>query len=560
MGLSIHDRHLAWRYVSPVVGLAICLVAVTTHAQEPSALLKERAKKLDQMALSLEEVDKHEESSSGNRTGDERRSSQQSELRFKFLNCAAGLANSDKDGMLLFPIQVSGFSSAIDGSGGAPKRTRGSDYQSVKVTLAGIADPKPKAKIDLPKLSHGSTFNAEQLARDEIIRRIRWYFPEADIEGRQRFNEKRLTLKNETKENLRVWVKYRTLERQEKGFEWVWKPGDKSASSTLELTIEPGKSAYVEGEDKSPIVASRVRFWAETESGEQYDEHKSEELWLVDENPQLDGDRAYYDEKHQTYTYTFKPKTGSRKFTERVVDLQNTTDEPLTVQLRYHFFSAGKLVWRTSEFELGPGQTLAPRGDDGLRVRASRLYVKATTDNRRYEKYAEKPLWMVEETSGQRAYMAEGIGKYQLIFTPAGEGAGTNLATVKRGGVKVMSGTTELGVLEQKEAVAVVDKRPGWVKVRKGDGDSAIAGWVKDTDVDVQANEAGATPASRARRSLTTNFTGVNVQVGATVLGALERGRAYEVLEERAGWYRVEFPASGSGRHGWVKAQQVQVK
>jgi hypothetical protein len=479
----------------------------------------------------------------------------------RFLVCVAGLANENKDGVLLFPLQASGFSSTVDSAEpGLPKRESGSDFQKVKITLAGILQDRPKAKIDVPELRHGSKFDAVQLARDEIIQRIRWYFPEAEIEGKQRFNVKRFAIKNDTKEPVTVWLHYRHKDRNEKGYEWVWKPGEPHAGEPLQLIIMPGETETVIDGDEQPIETSRVQIWAESESGDRWDEHRDDSLWLTEENPQLDGDRAYYAEKLATYQHVIRPHTGKRRFTERVVELQNATDEPLAVTLRYHTQTGGQFLWRTAEYDLNPGQRIAPRDLAGMRVRASRMHVTGLTGNRRYEKYSEEPLWLVDEVDGRRAYQAEAIGQFQFVFTPTGESAAGGSARVKVASTSIMSGTQAIGTLRQNTAVEVLDRRPGWVLIRAGTGAAALTGWVREGDLELSNAGAPPPPAEAARKTLTITAASANVQVGTTVIARLDRGDAYPVLEQRSGWCRIEFSLDGSTRQGWVDSRYGQLQ
>src|SRR5271170_7777665 len=67
-----------------------------------------------------------------------------------------------------------------------------------------------------------------------------------------------LTVKNDTKEKLTVFVYYRTKTEQA---EWIWLPGGPESAKPLAYTLAPGQEAILRDKGK-PIMASRVRFWA----------------------------------------------------------------------------------------------------------------------------------------------------------------------------------------------------------------------------------------------------------------------------------------------------------
>lgn len=539
------------------------LVATCSFAQDLTERDKERVSRLDEMARSLEKVKVDKVRASGNQQSEDRRFSDRSELHIRFLVCVAGLANKNQDGLLIFPLQVSGFKSAISASGGGKAdRKSGADYQQVKVSLTGIRADKPKAKIDLPELRHGSSYNAVQLARDEIIERIRWFFPDAEIEGRQKFDVKRFAVRNETKEPIAVWLHYRKKVRKENHFGWEWTPSEPDRGDPIELALAPGKTEVVAIDNSSPIEGSHVQFWVESESGELWEEHRHEPLSLVAPNPELDGERAYYAERPQTHEFVVRPHSGKIAFTERVLELENATDESLDVSLQYYTSNGGKLQWRTAAYTLPPKNRFTPRDDRGMRLRASQMRVTGKTQNRRYHRHAKDPLWLVEEVDGRRAYLAEKVGTYQFVFTPTGESGGTSAqAQVSVASTRVMSGSTPIATLSRGANVEIRDRRPGWLLVRVPQGKSTATGWVRDTDIDAAATvKTPAPPAERSSKTFTVTASAANVQVGSAAIARLARGDRHLVLEERGGWARIEVMISGQARQGWVDLRYGQVR
>src|SRR5688572_1801947 len=115
--------------------LSLC---AASFAQDPADLDKDRVARLEQLAKSLESVVIDRVQSSGDRVVEGRRASRQSELHVRFLVCVSSLENGGKDGVLLFPLQASGFTSVIDPRKDTPEQKTGADFQKVKVTLEGL--------------------------------------------------------------------------------------------------------------------------------------------------------------------------------------------------------------------------------------------------------------------------------------------------------------------------------------------------------------------------------------------------------------------------------------
>jgi hypothetical protein len=110
-------------------------------------------------------------------------------------------------------------------------------------------------------------------------------------------NRRYLKVKNDTGEKLTVWVRYRTQTVRD---EWKWYPAGDEA---LCYELAPGQETYLSHEGWR-VNASRVRIWAQTASGEQMDEYKDKDLWLVPEEDD-DGEHTYLAAHLEDFTFTF---------------------------------------------------------------------------------------------------------------------------------------------------------------------------------------------------------------------------------------------------------------
>jgi hypothetical protein len=311
-----------------------------------------------------------------------------------------------------------------------------------RVTIKGLLDSetRPVATITVPKLVHDSVFPGEQLVRDRIQALLEFHLPEVEIEGNRRFFEKKLAIRNRTSEPVTVWLQRRTRVKIGKQPGWQWLPGAPASTDSTRITVGPGERKFlgenltislpsisvsngipkVESKERSvtvPFTASRVRMWAESKSGERWTEHAQRDLWLVKPNAEMEGKRGYRAEKIMAFTYSLNPQSGRRIFNERLVQLTNKTNEPLTVELSYEG-SRGTQTrwWRIAPLQLEPGQTVSPRNPQGLRIRASKLQFIARGENQLYESYRDKPLHTVREVDGRRVYHANKIGLFEHAF------------------------------------------------------------------------------------------------------------------------------------------------
>jgi hypothetical protein len=111
-----------------------------------------------------------------------------------------------------------------------------------------------------------------------------------------------LRVKNETGQTLTFFVRYRTLNVRD---EWKWYPESQTGEDqAVRFELEPGAEADLEHEGFQ-INASRVRIWGELEDGQEIDDYKDQDLWLV---PEIHGDdeHCYYADEMETFTFTFE--------------------------------------------------------------------------------------------------------------------------------------------------------------------------------------------------------------------------------------------------------------
>ncbi len=546
-------------------------------SQELSAKDQSRVTRLKQLSDALQAVKIDLKQSSGDRSQDGRRYSNSSELHMRFLTAAADLSENKQDGICTFPVQVSGFSSNISSAQGVSDQKTGSDLQRAKITLVGmIGQPKPKAKVDLAGLQHGSSFPADQIARDRIHDLIRQYFPEAEIDGKQRFFEKELVVHNETDEAIRVWVYGRSWDKspdQKEGGElgrtedevknetsdvaWRWLPGEPGSARPIELRIAAGQTEKVVYRG-SPLAANRVLIWAEGESGERWWDHKREPLWLVEPNPKLNGERTYHAEQVASYTHSIKSRPGPRLLTERMLQMKNDTSEPLEVKLRYRTNSGNGFAWQETTFSLGPHETLQPTDGAGSRIRASRVQFVAESEHRKYTRYGAQPLWLVEETNGRRAYKADKIGEFLYTFQPAAQTT-ADLATVTASDAPIMSGRETLAVAGKNQKLKVLGTQGDWVKVEFDQNGTKKVGFVKKQNMALGGDTLQPAP-ERTEQKLQVTADRVEVKLGSATITELKRGDSYRVLEQKGQWYKIEVVVDSIPRMGWVQESAISVK
>ena len=124
----------------------------------------------------------------------------------------------------------------------------------------------------------------------------------ADVDGQPPIKQNRryLSVKNATQDKLVVYVQYDTWVNRKN--DWQWFPREPEEGEAVAYALEPGQTMALEHE-KWPVNARRVRIWARSESGEDFNEYRNRDLWLVE--LQKDGERYYMAPKGEIFTFTF---------------------------------------------------------------------------------------------------------------------------------------------------------------------------------------------------------------------------------------------------------------
>ncbi len=350
------------------------------------------------------------------------------ELHVVFEQCVSG-SSGDGHGAIGLIVRCSGFQVQINSRSGQSDRDRGSAVVTATISLenlVGESADRPTAKIEVEVFHDSSGMDAPTLVRHKLQELLERHLPEVELGGRRKIYEKQLAIENPTDEPLAVWV---IAEHGRKGAvspKWVWQPNLPGTADGHRFVIpahttSPVTLRYEQSDARppreGPLKARRVRIWAESECGLTWPAYRSQDLWLVEENPSLLGERAYDAEETQTRVYRFEPKRGSRVFTERLLKFRNETAEPLSIKYRLRINVDGVPTWKTMrQITLAPGQSLAPTSDDGLRLRASQLQVSAAGTDLRFDKDNQQPLWLVQERNGARVYRAGKMGDFVYAF------------------------------------------------------------------------------------------------------------------------------------------------
>ena len=576
--------NLLMRYMAIVKnGLLIVYLAFLLHSLSALGLCQDklssadedRLKRLEQLADALQRVKVDQESSTGDRTADGRRFSKSSKLNMRFLIAVADLTENKKDAICAFPVQVSGFTSEIDSSKKVDNQKTGADMQRAEVKISGlIGKAKPKVTIQLPPLNHGSQFPADQIARDKIHDLVRFYFPEAEIDGMQRFFEKEIQIQNTTKESIKVWVFGRSWTKKnpsktsgttskspadkdatesfEAAMDWAWVPGNPETSKPIEIQLAAGQSKKVMFEDQA-LTANRILVWGESETGERWTKHKSDPIWTIEPDPKDSNKRTYHANKMGLYTYKIESQPGPKLLTERLLEMKNETDKPIDVTMRYRTQTDQGFVWKNSQFTVPAKQTLRPTDSSGAYIRSSRIEFVGKSENRQYLKYQSNPLWLVEDAAGRRAYKAEKMGLYRYTFQSA-----TQAANVAVDSADVKIGTKTIATVKRNDKFEVLATEKDWAQVAVNVNGQKQNGWIKKSNLNFEKEDV-AGPPDTSRKSLNITTDDAELKQGTTTLTRLKRGESYKVLEQDGKWLRIEVMVDGNPIHGWVQESKVKV-
>lgn len=370
---------------------------------------------------------------------------QTSELRFRFDN-AVGASRGKGNGTVGLTVGASGYRSRVSyREKDKADRDYSSDVKGASIEFAAVVPQdsrdlkkdevqgKPKARIRVEPIKDASGMNATRLAHIEIQRLVERHLPEVEIEGPKMHYVSQLAVHNRTKEPIKVWVQRRSRRYDGQKLVWEWTPAEPGSRDAHRFKLEPGQkevlevvtgyshhvseTSEVELASTEPLTASRVRIWAESESGERWMQYKTKDRWLVKRDPKLREARGYFADKVRTYTHVIEPKSGGRIYSERLVQLTNKTAEPLKVNLRYRTNEGGETSWRSLDsFEIPPGGRGFPSTSEGMKVRASRIRFTAQSEHFYFGKHKNKSLYLVEETDDRRIYFADKIGHFEHVF------------------------------------------------------------------------------------------------------------------------------------------------
>jgi hypothetical protein len=422
--------HLRAKAVTSTVLKCLAIALATfatrsTHAQSDDPMLNQpREVRFAWLVEALQQV-RISHKSGHNQTNDQGfRNRKHSQINIAFLDAVASREEGDRSGLIQFPVQVVGVFYQFNSRGAdTPTQKSGADFQTVVIRLAALFTntSSPKVRVEIPPLNQASDYDAVQLTRDKIIELIQWYLPECDIEGIRKFYEKSILVKNDTDEPISVHAQVLTRQRTSAGFQWNWLPAQPGYGRSMQLLIPARSSRQLMDRTEQFVHASCIRIWAESDSGAHWNEWQSKDLWLVPENSQLNGERAYYSKSMASYTYVVPDKFSPTIFTERLVTLRNDTSEKLTGNMRIRVRVNGNPTWLTvGQFMLDPGQTFTPRREDGLRVRASQIQINAIGNHLQFSRDSIQPRWLIDEVNGIRAYRADKIGDFFYAFGSVG--------------------------------------------------------------------------------------------------------------------------------------------
>ena len=431
----MHNTTHAMRF-----GLAwlFCLVGIPTgsYGQQHQA---DSAKKFDAMVKSVHGKKITREPKPIRKKGSAYIYNVFTELHIEFLFGPSQVINN-VDAVSIFPVKVSGFKKVHDTRvSSKPKITRGNDTEFVRLTVKDLLadNAKPKATIRDFKVDHGTEFEVEQMIRDEIIEAVRWYLPHVEVEGRQKFWQKKLRIENQTNDKMYVFVYYRSKRQTQEGNQWSWLPTKPGGGKPVKIVVPPKSQKLVVGQPvqyvnlpfgfksvnvnlqqrKLPIETWKVRIWAESENGERWERYRRKDLELIPPNSKYENQRVYHDQTMQTHTYAFKPKSRQRTFSERMLVLRNNTREELVVDLAYFSRIGGESRWRKLPSMKIPPQTIVgPTDEFGMRVRASKIRFKAEGKSFLYTKFYNNSLYLVKESEAGRVYQARKIGQFEHVF------------------------------------------------------------------------------------------------------------------------------------------------
>lgn len=376
----------------------------------------------------------------------ERYFSETSEVRVQFEN-AVGVSRGKGSGLVGLTLAANGYRSRIHhGPESKVEQQDTSDVKGASIDFTSLVPQdkadlsegekqgSPKARIHVDQLADASGLNAGRRAHAKLQELVEQYLPEVEIEGPKMYYESQLAIENRTKEPIHVWVQTYSRALTNGALVWNWSPANPPAREAHRFTIKAGTTETLQivstynapaGDSTTdlayatskPLTGSRVRLWAESESGDRWMTHFDKDLSLVTPDPGLEETHGYFADQVRTFTHVIEPKSGTRIFDERLVVMTNKTKEPITVQLRYRATEGGATAWRmANDLTIPPGGSESPKTSEGMRVRASQVQFSARSDNFFFGTYSQTALALVGGADGQRLYHADKIGQFEHVF------------------------------------------------------------------------------------------------------------------------------------------------
>lgn len=170
----------------------------------------------------------------------------------------------------------------------------------------------------------------------------------------------------------------------------------------------------------------------------------------------------------------------------------------------------------------------------------------------------------VYEASGGWLKITYGSGhgwimqKYTDYKTPESEPdtQETGVITAESLNVRTGPGTSyeSIGYLHNGDKVTILGESNGWYKINYNGQEAWVSGKYVDKTEGGSTPEPEQPPASTDGTVVVVDATTLNVRTGPSAdyskLGSLGHGDKVSVLEEKDGWYRIDY----NGQDGWIKA------
>ncbi len=339
-----------------------------------------------------------------------------SELNIQLRYCAAA-RDGEADGVLAFAIQVAGMSHEINPREPNAKPVTKSSVYNGKVTVKGLfANGMPTAKITIPPLDHGTEFPAEDLLHDAISKAMEKALPQVGEDGR--FDERRLSIRNDTGEKLTVWTQ---IDTHPVGNASAFALEPAEAGNAFRYVLEPNKTYLLMRNDRREAMrGDSARVWAESESGRVWTRNQKESFWLVNEFEGNAG-RHYYAPQLETFVYTFQSSNKSINFQTRAVEVHNSTDRPLVVHAKAEYVDlATGAVWADSlPTRIDVGKTIRLKRNDGALFHGDKVKLWAEDEGSKHFRWIKHKTEAVTQATAQ-GYTAPKIGAFLYTLEPPG--------------------------------------------------------------------------------------------------------------------------------------------